>query len=156
MNLQELFKLINQNIKKKDKKNIKDLYNIIKDYDGTDWKQYRIVNKETYNKILVNRNENFDMYIITWNNYQKSKIHNHPENGCIYKILEGHLIEENYDDKLRLVGIKSLFIDRIGYIDDFIHLHRMNNYKNSVSVSLHIYSPAIFTPKDYYDINEKY
>ena len=62
---------------------------------------------------------------------QKSKIHNHPENGCIYKILEGHLIEENYDNKLRLVGIKSLFIDRIGYIDDFIHLHRMNNYKNN-------------------------
>ena len=47
MNLQELFKLINQNIKKKDKKNIKDLYNIIKDYDGTDWIEYRKVNKET-------------------------------------------------------------------------------------------------------------
>ena len=150
MNLQELFKLINQNIKKKDKKNIKDLYNIIKDYDGTDWIEYRKVNKETNNKILVDRNENFDMYIITWNNYQKSKIHNHPENGCIYKILEGHLIEENYDDKLRLVGIKSLFIDCIGYIDDFIYLHRMNNYKNNICVSLHIYSPPNFKTT-YYD-----
>ena len=153
MNLQELFNLINENIKQTDKKNINHLYNIIKDYNGTDWKQYRKVNKETYNKILVNSNENFDMYIITWNNYQKSKIHNHPENGCIYKILEGHLIEENYDDKLTLVGIKSLFIDRIGYIDDFIHLHRMNNYKNNISVSLHIYSPSNFKTT-YYDDND--
>ena len=153
MNLEELFNLINENIKQTDKKNLNHLYNIIKDYDGTDWKQYRIVNKETYNKILVNRNENFDMYIITWDNYQKSKIHNHPENGCIYKILEGHLIEENYDHKLRLVGIKSLFIDRIGYIDDFIHLHSMNNYKNNICVSLHIYSPPNFKTT-YYDHND--
>ena len=91
--------------------------------------------------MFVNGNDKFDIYIITWNQYQQSKIHDHPENGCIYKILEGHLVEENYDKKIQLTGFKSLFLDCIGYIDDRYYLHKMINYTNKVAVSLHIYSP---------------
>jgi len=143
MNLQELYELIRDNIFLNNEKNIKHLYKILKKYDGNDWINYRKVNKETYNKMFVDGNDDFNMYIITWNQYQESKIHDHSKNGCIYKILEGHLVEEEYDYNFKLNGIKSLYSDsyNIGYIHNDINLHKMINYNDKVAVSLHIYSP---------------
>ena len=97
MNLKELFEEIQDNIKLNNNTNIKHLNKIIQKYNSNDWLQYRKANEDTYGKIFVNGNEEFDIYIITWNNHQESKIHNHSDNGCIYKILEGHLIEEAFD-----------------------------------------------------------
>lgn len=150
MNLQQLYELIRDNIYFYDKNNIKHLYNIIKKYNGDDWKEYRIVNCETYNKIYINGNDDFELYIITWNKNQESKIHNHSNNCCVYKILEGHLSEEEYDNKLKLLGFKSLYKDCIGYIDDYFQLHKMINHTDNVAVSLHIYSPPNHQTK-YYD-----
>ena len=141
MNLHELFQSIKDNIKLDNNFNIRHLYKFLNSYNGTDWKTYRKVDETKYNQIFVDGNDDFDMYIITWNKYQQSQIHNHPKNGCIYKILEGHLIEENYDNNVRLSGFKSLFENFVGYIDDYIYLHKMVNDTNKVAVSLHIYSP---------------
>ena len=143
MNLLQLYELIRDNIFLNNENNIKHLYKIIKKYDGDDWKKYKITNKNTYNKFYVNGNNDFDMYIITWNKNQESKIHDHSKNGCIYKILEGHLIEEEYDYDLKLNCIKSLFSDscNIGYINNDRNLHKIINYNDNIAVSLHIYSP---------------
>ena len=46
-------------------------------------------------------NELFEIIIISWNYNQKSPIHNHPENGCLMKILKGSLTEEKYNNKLK-------------------------------------------------------
>lgn len=142
MNLEELFQLIKDNIKLDENINIKHLYQILNNYNGTDWITYRTVDETKYNKQFVYGTDEFDMYIITWNKYQQSKIHNHPENGCIYKILEGHMVEEFYDKHIRLSGFNSSFKDRIGYIHDSKCLHKMINYHDKVAVSLHIYSPS--------------
>ena len=140
MNLHELFQSIKDNIKLDKNNNIKHLYTILNSYNDIDWKKYRVVDEKKYNKVFIDGNEDFDMYIITWNKYQQSEIHNHPENGCIYKILEGHLIEEHFDKKIRPFGFKSLFKDSIGYIENYYYLHKMINYYDTVAVSLHIYS----------------
>jgi len=134
MNLEELFQLI--------KDNIKHLYKILSKYNGRDWNAYRKVDETKYNKQFVYGTDEFDMYIITWNKYQQSKIHNHPENGCIYKILEGHLVDEFFNKQIKVAGFNSLFQDNIGYIDDNNYFHKMINYHDKVAVSLHIYSPA--------------
>lgn len=151
MNLPDLIKLIKDNIKLNKNGNIKHLYTILNDYNGIDWKKYKVIDETKYNKIFLDGNDEFEIYIITWNNYQQSKIHDHPNNGCIYKILDGHLVEENYDKKLRLTGFKSLFKNSIGYTDNNTGLHKMINYKNIVAVSLHIYSPPNHNTT-YYDI----
>jgi hypothetical protein len=167
MNLEELFELIkneinlkNENDKNKNKnknkndKNIKYLYSILRDYNKTDWKKYIKLNSETYNKTFINGNKDFDMYIITWNKYQESKIHDHSTNVCIYKILKGHIIEEAYDKNLKITGVRSLFKNSIGCIDDYFQLHKMCNHSNSIAVSLHIYSPSNHKTVYYDDITE--
>ena len=40
---------------------------------------------------------NFDIYIITWNKFQESKIYDYSANGCVYKILQGCVNESIYD-----------------------------------------------------------
>jgi predicted metal-dependent enzyme (double-stranded beta helix superfamily) len=41
-------------------------------------------------------NEFFDLHIITWNVGQGSRIHDHSENGCVLKILQGQLQETKF------------------------------------------------------------
>ena len=155
MNLEELYKLLRDNIFLNNNKNIKDLYKIIKKYNGTDWKKFVNINKDNYNKIYINGNDDFEIFIITWNSYQESKIHDHSAKGCIYKILKGHLVEEEYDNNLKLLSVKSLFSDsyNIGYIDNSISLHKIINYNDSIAVSLHIYSPPNHNTK-YFNTND--
>jgi len=38
----------------------------------------------------------FDMIIITWAGGNQCKIHNHPDNGCSVKVLDGDVIEERF------------------------------------------------------------
>jgi cysteine dioxygenase len=140
--LNNLFNNIKNNINLKKYNNIKHLSNILNNYNGDDWKKYRVVNDLSYNKILVSKTENFDIYIITWKEYYESSIHNHSKNGCLYKILEGTLIEDNYNKKLEFIGFKNLNKNAIGYIDDNMSYHNIINPTNQIAVSLHIYSPS--------------
>ena len=142
MNLEKLFESTKDAIDKHDGKNIKYLYDILKKYDNKDWYKYVNINEDTYTKTFVNGNEDFDIYIITWNKYQESKIHDNSENGCIFRVLKGHLIEEAFNDKLEIIGIRSLYKNNIGYVDDYFKLHKMINTKNNCAVSLHIYYPT--------------
>ena len=144
MDLKTLSTSLKNNIDLKNNKNIRHLANILKKYDpdiSLDWKEYRQISDLTYNRLLVDKNEDFDMYIITWNTEQQSKIHNHSDNGCLFKILEGKLIEEYYNSKLELIGFKVFDKNNVGYIDNNLQYHNMINYTNNVAVSLHIYSP---------------
>ena len=142
MYLKELFKLLKLNIKLDSNKNIKHLINILNNYDNNDWKKYSIINTNNYNKILVDKNKDFDMYIITWNKYQESLIHDHSKNGCIYKVLKGTILEKQYDIDLKLNSTKLINQNETAYIDNTIGYHKMINATDKVVVSLHIYSPS--------------
>ena len=141
MTLRELVNSIKNSIDLKQNRDIRHLSNILKNYDSNDWRQYRLINDFSYNKVLVDKTDDCDIYIITWKNYQASRIHNHSANGCLYKILEGRLMEEQYDRNLEFIGFKNLFEKNIGYIDNHMQYHKMINYTDEISVSLHIYSP---------------
>lgn len=144
MDLKKLFKSIKLNIKLDTNKNIKHLIDILNNYDGNDWMSYVMINPDKYNKILVvppEENSDFDMYIITWNKHQESLIHNHSENGCVYKVLQGSISEEHYNIDLKLNSSKLVCKNIVGYIDNTIGYHKMINNTDEVVVTLHIYSP---------------
>ena len=146
MNLNKLFSHIKYNIN--NNQTINNLDNILKNYNGLDWKSY--INNNTnnnYNKELINKNEDFDMYIITWNKYKESSIHDHSVNGCIYKVLHGTLIEELYNNNLKQIQKNILHKDTIKYIDNIIGYHKIINPTDDISVSLHIYSPPNYKTK---------
>ena len=119
--------------------------NILSSYNSTDWKQYISFDKQDYKKNLVYRDNNFEMFVVCWLPNQETKIHNHPEGGCLLKILEGNIIEELYDKNFVLQENNNLVMSDVRYIDDSIGIHKMKNNEEN-TISLHIYSPPNFIP----------
>ena len=119
---------------------------LINNYTGNDWKNYVLKNETRYNKIKVFENDKFDIYVISWNINQESKIHNHSSNGCWLKILEGMLDEKIYNKNIELIKYSIQNQGDISFIKDEIGYHSIKNINNNISVSLHVYNPPNFTP----------
>ena len=148
--LSELFIKLNNNLKYKKLKNLK---NLMKEYNGSDWKEHILYNKDTYNRNIIFKNNTIEMIIISWNNNQKSGIHDHPENGCLMKILKGELDEHIY----KHIDLENKFISKceskegsVRYIEGKNGLHNIVN-KDNKTVTLHIYSPPNYISTKYKD-----
>ena len=119
--------------------------NILKQYNSYDWKKYVEFCNINYKKNLFYRNKDFEMFIVCWNPFQETKIHNHSNKGCILKILEGNMNEKIYDKNFNLLHENKLEKNNIRYIDDNLGIHKMINGSEKC-ISLHIYSPPNFIP----------
>lgn len=117
---------------------------ILDEYNSDDWKDY-IVNKPgDYIKTIVPSIYNQQLYviiIITWNPNNYIKIHNHANNGCVFKILDGSLTETRYNSNLKPLESNILNSGSVSYIHNNIGYHSITT-NNKQCVSLHIYSPA--------------
>ena len=123
------------------KKNFKNSEKYLNNYFETDYKKYIILNEFKYNSERIYIDDEIEVFIITWNKNQETKIHNHAKNGCFLKILEGSLVENVFNfDNLNKSGTKILRKGDISYMDDSIGLHSVKNL-DDISVSIHIYSP---------------
>ena len=93
-----------------------------------------------YKRKIIYSSEQFDIILIEWEINSFTKIHDHPEKGCIVKILDGLLYEENFDKNLYLMNINILKNNDIGYKISNNVLHRIICKKTAKS--LHIYIPG--------------
>lgn len=118
---------------------------MLEQYCGLDWKNH-IEFGNTYNKKKIYSDDIIDVIIISWKKGQCSKIHDHPKNGCIVRVLDGELEEETYklndDNELKFVGKNHLNSNSISYREDRMILHRIIAVKDCIS--LHVYSPPNF------------
>ena len=129
-------------------------------YNGHDWYEYKIKNSSPVYSECVNnymkipivfkelQNNNFSkdiygMYLVVWNPYCETSIHNHPEGGCLMKILEGNITQHKFRSNEMLTETQELRKNDICYINDNIGLHRISNNNMNYSYSLHLYSPAL-------------
>ena len=119
--------------------------NILSSYNSNDWKQYISFYKQDYKKNLVYRDNNFEIFVVCWLPNQETKIHNHSEEGCLLKILEGNINEELYDKNFVVKENNNLVMSDVRYIDDSIGIHKIKNNEEN-TISLHIYSPPNFIP----------
>ena len=97
--------------------------------------------ENTYQKILLNKSDKFDIYLFIWYPNCSTEIHDHAENGCFMKLLEGKLQETIYDTifyKKQSTNIISK--GEYKYISNKLGYHTIKNL-SSISVSIHIYSP---------------
>ena len=117
-------------------------------YNGIDWKKYIKFSTKRYCKNLVFRNKLMDVFIICWKKGQKSGIHDHPESGCLLKVVEGELLETVFTDSLSKIKENKLITGSIGYQEGNNKLHSINSNKCD-SISIHIYSPAKHCTKFY-------
>ena len=117
---------------------------ILQNYSEKDWVNYVTVNPDYYHRTKVFSNKDFEIFVITWNINQHSKIHDHSENGCYMLLLQGELTEEIYKNidityPMSTTVIKQGFV---GYIDNNIGYHKIKNASTTdVAISLHVYSP---------------
>jgi cysteine dioxygenase len=125
-------------------------YNLIKNYNGNDYRKYISYSNKTYKKNLVYRNEDFELFVICWKDNDASLIHDHSENGCLFKILEGELREYKYDKELKFIKKVNLRKNNTSYLDNNIGYHKIENKSNNNSVSLHLYSPPRYIANKYY------
>lgn len=115
---------------------------ILSAYNNSDWLQYITINPHHYHRSKVYSNDDFEIYVITWNANQKSKIHDHASNGCYMLLLQGDLIEEITTEDERVVRVTNYTENNIAYIDNSMGYHRIINPSDkNIAVSLHIYSP---------------
>lgn len=156
-NLKELFESINN--KFSETKTLKNCKEILECYNGTDWQKYISFSDETYKRNVISdmTNDNFEFVLICWKPMQESPIHDHPDNGCLVKILQGTLQEEIYlneKNENEENNINNIYkhieskINRVGdisYMEKMSLIHKISNpNKEFPSISLHIYSPPKF------------
>ena len=127
---------INQFLLNNTFKNITNLRNII----NIDYSKYIENKSNTYDKILLDRQTQFETFLFIWYPNIKTQIHNHSKNGCIMKVLDGKLVETLYDNNLNVISYNSILKDNITYINDSIGYHSIEN-GDFISASIHIYSP---------------
>ena len=123
---------------------------LLKNYRTEDWIEYLDKSKiYKYQKNLIQRDEQFEVHLINWPTQYQSTIHNHAENGCLMKVLQGQLEENIYTDQLDFIESNLKCKGDISYIDDTIGYHSVSNNDTINSISLHIYSPPLHKT-DYY------
>jgi hypothetical protein len=95
-----------------------------------------------YNRIKLYdySNDQFEMILICWDYNSESKIHDHPEKGCILQLFEGKLEEHLYDSELKIIKITTIDANNISYMDNSVGYHKIKCIEKAMS--LHIYSPA--------------
>ena len=114
----------------------------LSNYRANDWNNFLHKNKlDLYQKNLICRDDNFEIFLINWPRGWESKIHDHAKYGCLLKVLDGALEETKFNNTLDVLDTNYLNLNQVSYLDDSIGYHKIKNPKNTNSVSLHIYSP---------------
>jgi hypothetical protein len=125
--------------------NIKNAIPHLQAYQGTDWKEF---SSDMEKRIIIYRDSNFDVIIRNWPVKSSIGLHNHPINGCIFKMLEGSLEEYIVYTSSDLVSKSTVKIeDGVKYISNDIGYHSIRNSSEKRAVSLHIYCPGYYIPK---------
>ena len=107
------------------------------------WLKYYSINKNIYNKNIIYKDKDFELVLITWLPNQSTKLHKHPQNGCLMKILSGSLYEIKFKDN-NIIGFSDHYKNSISYIDNEYGEHKIKNKTDNITISLHLYSPSDF------------
>ena len=113
----------------------------LEDYLEADYKKYINIDELKYNRKRIYIDDEIEVLIITWGKNQEAKVHDHSENGCFLKVLEGSLEENIFSVNLDSMNKRILEKGNISYMDNKIGLHSVINRLDEICVSIHIYSP---------------
>lgn len=144
-----------------DNNNIRHCQSILKNYTGNDWHRFIYRDSvEGYHRCLLERNDLFSLYVLTWYPQSTTDIHGHSSKGCCFKVLEGGLLETRFPENRRSPVLKSILCaGDTGYIDNEIGKHQISHIDvNELSASLHLYSPGypVIEKKNTYDLTSEF
>tara|TARA_Y100000592_G_C5242063_1_gene208797 strand:+ start:53 stop:451 length:399 start_codon:yes stop_codon:yes gene_type:complete len=119
---------------------IKNIHNIRKIFSNInmDLTKYYIDNPTKYEKKIIYKNKDYELVLINWEKGSFTNFHNHPENGCVLKILDGKLYEIN-DKNIPLILNKN----HVNY--------KLKNEFHKITALEKSYSLHYYSPPNYYD-----
>lgn len=130
---------------------------LLVNYNSDDWDEITKDIKKSdsncnnYHKITIYKNNLVEVYLIVWFDNALTPIHDHPDGGCLVKIIKGRLIEDVYQNvgNSQAIHVKSNILNQldINYKTGNKILHQIK--ANEYSVSLHIYFPPNYTQTIY-------
>jgi predicted metal-dependent enzyme (double-stranded beta helix superfamily) len=143
-----MFKSLQELNKSIQNQDLESLYlkNVIKEYKGTDWQSYNHFSlepkeKSEYSRNLVYSGARYDIYIMCWQEGQESKIHDHPNDGCIMMLLQGAVVETVFNENTQMLYSVERVPNDITFMKGAKRLHKISALENSTS--LHIYPKNI-------------
>ena len=106
-------------------------------------KNYTNFNKEYYTRTYLYADDSIRILLLSWNNYQKTIMHEHSNGGCLVRPLYGKLMEQKHFNSNNINHSKNSFTlmkpDNIYYIDNTIGSHKIQNLWNQKAATIHIY-----------------
>jgi cysteine dioxygenase len=134
---------------------LRDMNNDLLNYNGIDWLNYECNKEGKYTRKIVYRDNNIDIVIIAWNPHKESGVHNHPDRGCLLRIMRGTLIEKIFSLQKDLECIKEHILsdNMISYQEGKNGIHNIQNATDEIIISIHIYSPPNFKTEFFMEKN---
>lgn len=112
-----------------------------------DYQKWVQLDKTNYKRVVIHRENEFELVLLTWGPHQYSTKHSHQsDNGvhshCWFKLLNGNLTENIfYNNNKMTLQIHNPGI--VNYLHDSIGEHEISNDCNNIAISLHCYSPPL-------------
>ncbi len=119
-----------------------ELHDLFSQYRGLDWLSSLSYERQKPVRTIIYQDPALSLVLIPWEGGKKSSKHGHPGTGGLIKVLTGSLRETRFDpvDTDRMIGRHLLSTGEVSYIhDDFAH-HIVENPKEQLAVSLHLYT----------------
>lgn len=148
--MQTLKSLVNEMVNhalQKGLDSVLEIQDLLKNYNGIDWKSLVEFSDETYARVVLHRCELLQVVLIGWQPNQTTSFHAHPSGGCLMKFLSGCMEEIRYspNEMQREIGRCCYASGDMAYVhDDFAYHVVRNPTVSQKAVSLHVYSPGIY------------
>lgn len=115
---------------------------LVESYQGQDWQSLCQYQPDGFCRQSIMHNERFEFVLIGWEQGHDTGIHDHPEKGCLLRVLQGAFSEERFTkDGLSSVKSGTLQLGQVSFIQGNDILHKVGNIHVGRSASLHVYSP---------------
>lgn len=124
-----------------------EMIELARSLDGAcDISEHRRFKCTTYTRNRVHLNEHFELVVICWEPGQASSIHDHGRSNCLYRVLEGVMVEEQFElgpDGMPVPTQETSYGENEITLAPGHLIHRINNRADTHLVTLHIYSPPL-------------
>lgn len=106
------------------------------------------IDQRQYTKILLEQNEEYEIWMICWKAGQSTPIHDHPEGGCWMQVVQGSLEETEYAcPTMYIMGTNRLDVGNVGFKQGRVLLHSIKALEDTIS--LHLYKPPKYKANTY-------
>ena len=104
----------------------------------------KVIAEPETNHILI-ENALLKVVLIKWPAGRRSSVHGHAKGGCMFKVLNGKLVEDRFSADGREILLATCYYHQGGmaYIDDKMALHAVGNPFEQTAVSIHAYTPGL-------------